>query len=384
MKAIMSVVILQLIFSSFLFSQKKETIGKININNRYWSLGITGGGAAYLIDDIYPKKINPLPGFTFGTEISYNFSGLNSSLLFSVNYTSFNVSPSKYEYHGNKIKDKIENIEISIGPRFFTGKNYFIQGSFGNYIHFGRYVNENNVYGKLYNTYTDAGLGFSIAAGRFIPLSKSLDLLMEGKIHSVLPQLKEVLYFTLNAGVVLNGKGNGLKQNSLNNYSIAVSGGITNFDMFYTKEYKTKPNIGLEIGYKTGGNEFLIIGMYNKIKNYRDNEYISRSLASITAGERIYIGEKNIKGFFEIGGGLYGSSRTRSGIVETSDSKSGIGITAGAGVMYNITSRLNVIAKSVFNTIFSDKIKESPFITLQAGLRWEFDEIDREEKLPEY
>jgi hypothetical protein len=132
--------------------------------------------------------------------------------------------------------------------------------------------------------------------------------------------------------------------------------------------YQVLPNFGIEGTYRTGFNE-LFINIFFNLYNYKSSSNLKpRTLTAILLGERLFIGREATRGFFEFGGGVYAYENNTSSKT-TADN---IGIITGTGICQKLYSRLSGIIKADINWIFNEHLHENKFLTLDAGLRWDF------------
>ena len=341
----------------------------------FWSIGYTGGAAIKLFDNTGETN-KSFAGYTAGISLYINIDE-KSSIGAEANYGRF---ANKDVYHFNRLeKDYTTYFELTFGPKFNIGKNYYFSVHLGNYFltynYEDEYYSNYTYYSVNMRTNTYPGFGASFEAGKIFEFSKSFDLTVNGKLSLGLPGMKPVLRGMLRAGVIFNnGKAAESDRTKLpeKTHSISLSGGITDPSVFNKVNHPITPNIGIEGTLRTSpkielyGNVTYneILGNYSRFYNTAHG-----SITELTAGPRFMIGSQKYAGFVQPGGGLYlYYNRTRSGY---SEEEMFYGINAGAGFMVNVFNDFSVIIKSRIHIIFDGQVRPGGYINTTGGIRYE-------------
>lgn len=357
------------------FTQIKSTKDTAS-QTGFWSIGYTGGAAIKLIDNTRETN-KSFAGYTTGISLYINIDE-KSSIGVEANYGRF---ANKDIYHFNRLeKDYISYIELTFGPKFQLGKNYYLSVHLGNYFLTYNYEDEYySPYTYFYSNERSAtypGFGASFEGGKIFKFSKSFDLTVNGKLSLGLPGMEPVIYGMLRAGVIFNNGKTAEKDRkklpSEKTHSISLSGGITDPSFFNNDNYRITPNIGIEGTLKTSPKIELYGNVtYNKILDEYSYFFNTAygSITEITTGPRFIIGSQKYAGFVQPGVGLYlYYHRIRS---SSSEEEMFYGINASAGFMINVFNDFRVVIKSGAHIIFDEQVRPGGYINTSGGIRYE-------------
>jgi hypothetical protein len=370
MKKLILFLSLLLIHNSIPFSQN-ILHQKSSEQTDYWNMAFYGGALFNLIDNI-DKDNKFRTGYIGGFDLSYDMKGRKSAIVITANYGrikyTYNYSPEFDSYK--------EYYEITFGPRFYLGKGYFAETLLGNYII--NYTStrpdpvgleyQSGFFGKGF--YVCFGAGACV--GTRVKLTGDFDLIIKGRMNYLLPELKSVLSFGLTSGIVfLNKKIEPVveKQYSKNGtWSITVSGGINNPELFRSVDYKAGGHIDVEGAYRSAP-KFEVYGNleYNEIKRNPEHS-AGRSIIDLNFGPRFLFGKEKYLSFFEMGMGLYIQD-----YLNTYYSNGDIpymGINFGTGIIINVNEHIGFPVKGKIHMIFNGNDKPGGYLTATGGLRY--------------
>ena len=375
MKKLILISGLTLILAQYSFPQTKAIKNSIS-KKSYWSIGFTGGTTAKIFDNTgEPNK--SFAGYTAGINLYFNIDKKNS-IGAEANYGRF-ASKEIYNSHGLE-KDYTTFFELTFGPRFHIGENYYLSFHLGNYFltynYEDEYYSNNKYYPANIRSNTYPGFGASLGAEKIFELSKDFDLTVNGRVSLMLPGMEPILYGILRTGFIFkNGKTVNRDIKYLTpekTHSLSLSGGITDPDLFYKGYYRITPNLGIEGTLRTSPKIELYTSVtYNEILDDYSYFYNTAygSITEITAGPRFMIGSQKFAGFVQPGGGLYlYYYRARGGC---GGEEMFFGLNAGTGFMITVLSDFSVIFKSRIHIIFDGQIKPGGYINTTGGIRYE-------------
>lgn len=375
MKQLLIAGIILTLFVQYLFPQPKSSKDSTS-ETSYWSIGFTGGATAKIFDNTGESN-KSFAGYTAGINLYINIDK-KSSIGAEANYGRF-ATKENNNFHGRE-NDYITYFELTFGPKFHVGEDYYLSVHLGNYLLTYNYEKEYYSYDTFFpsnirsNTYP--GFGASLGAEKNFELSKDFDLTVNGKLSLMLPGMEPILYGMLRTGFNFKNGDNGNRKiknlTAEKTHSLSLSGGITDPDLFYKGYYRITPNLGIEGTLRTSPKIELYASVtYNEILDNYSYFYNSAygSITEITAGPRFLIGSQKLAGFVQPGGGLYlYYYRARSGY---SKEEMFYGINAGTGFMITVFNDFSVIVKSRIHIIFDEQAKPGGYINTTGGIRYE-------------
>jgi hypothetical protein len=336
-------------------------------------MAFTGGALLSLIDRV--EEDNTIfAGYNAGFEMFYDMNKKKSAVVINLNYGRIKKQAPNTESDGDNTYT--EYFELSFGPRFYLGKSYFIETLLGNF--FVIYVtNRPTPVGQEYNPgilleNATMCFGVGIGTGSRFKLSDDFDVIIKGKINFLLPGLKTILYAGLNTGIVFHNKKRDPeieKQYYKNGtWSVTVTGGIINPELFHSADYEAAENIGIEGAYRSTP-RFEVYGNleYNRIK--RNDRYTSgEGIVDLILGPRFLVGTKKYLGFFELGMGLYMQDYQYDYYSDNSGPFTGVNF--GTGVIFNINEHIGIPLKGKMHLVFNGNNRPGGYFTAAGGLRY--------------
>ncbi len=367
-----------LIFTSFIILSQtlnSQINSTKNFDERsdYWNMAFTGGGLLSLIDRI-EKDNSILAGYNAGFEMFYDMNKEKSAVVINVNYGRIKKRVLNTESVNNNTYT--EYFELTFGPRFYLGKRYFFETVLGNYV-VNQVTNRPQPVGLEYNPEillenATFCFGVGIGSGSRFKLSDNFDVIIKGKMNFLLPQLNAILYAGLNTGIVFNNKKIETeietKYSKNRTWSVTVSGGINNPELFHSDEYRLAGNIGIEGAYRSAP-KFEVYGSinYNKIDKRTSLNY-DGSITDLTFGPRFMFGEEKYLSFIELGMGLYMQDYQYD--YYSDNSGPFMGINFGTGLIIGINEHIGFPIKGKIHLLFNERNHPGGFLTATGGLRY--------------
>lgn len=327
----------------------------------YWNMAFTGGALFNLIDNI--KNDNRFrTGYVAGFDLSYDLKNKNSALVITANYGRIKYLFKEYPAF-NSYK---EYYELTFGPRFYIGKKYFVETLLGNYI--VNYTQERP------ETHEDIYLRFGIdaGAGLIIKITNDFDAVIKGRTNFLLTGERTILSGSLTTGIVFRNKKiepEIEKRYSKNGvWSVTVSGGINNPELFRSVNYLAAGHIDVEGAYKSTP-KFEVYGNleYNEIER-NPSYYTRRSLIDLNFGPRFLFGHDKYLSFFELGMGLYIQDYLNA--YYSNGDIPYMGVNFGGGIIININKHIGFPVRSKIHLVFNGNNKPGGFLTATGGLRY--------------
>jgi hypothetical protein len=310
MKKLLIPGIILILFVQYSTAQIKS-VEKSTAVTGYWSIGYTGGAALKLFDNTGESN-KSFAGYTAGISLYINIDK-KSSIGAEANYGRFASKINNNSY--GLEKDYITYFELTFGPKFHVGGDYYLSFHLGNYFMTYNYEDVRNSHYTYYPSYirsnTYPGFGASLGAEKIIKLSKNLDLTVNGRFSLMLPGMEPISYFMLKTGFIFkNGKTVNRKIKNFTpekTHSLSLSGGITDPDLFYKGYYRITPNLGIEGTLRTSPKIELYASVtYNEILD--DYSYFFNtaygSITELTAGPPVHDRQSEICGICTAGRGI--------------------------------------------------------------------------------
>lgn len=367
MKKLILIIISFIISSNILYSQIKNETERSD----YWNMAYSGGTLLSFIDRV--DKDNELyPGYNAGFEMFCDINSGKSAIVINLNYGRI----KKHPYNLESVTDYMytEYFELTFGPRFNIGKGYFVESLLGNYAvnnvtNMSKQVGLEYYPGSLINT--SIYFGASAGAGIRIKLSDDFDAIIKGRVNFLLAGHDPIVYAGLNTGIVFNNKidpETDIKYSKKGSWSVTISGGISNPELFRNDEYRVAPNFGIEGAYRSSP-RFEAYGNidYNGIVN-KSSVLTDRRITDIIFGPRFFIGPDKYLSFFEIGTGLYFDYYNIYSVYERDNIYAGVNI--GTGVIISLNEHIGFPLKGKMHLMFNDRNHPGGFLTASGGLRY--------------
>lgn len=317
-------------------------------NRSVWS-------AAYFAGPFYSFKEEF--GYEVSLEGSYRESLDNKEFVFNI--TSGNIPRSKSSY--------TSLIEVSVGPRFFFGKNqtFFAEGNIGGAVEGKTWLYIDYFFGEQYSR-TTSKASFYLAAGIGGRLSL-LDVnyfLYRLKFHTNVPYSEGTTHITAQFGFQFSDReSKEVQKRSSSKLSFSLVGGINNPITGNKFDSKGEFSAGVESTLRSSAKiEWSMLALYNKFQNYIGDP----GIMEISFSPRFYLSRYALTAFFESGAGLYLQTVT----IDTEYDNLQPGISFGAGILGNFAEHFGIFVRGRLNLLLTDN-PDFPFYTnLLGGVRY--------------
>ena len=325
-----------LLISTEVISQEVNTFKN---NSDFFSLALSIG----LTGNVNSQKLifDNNTGFNYNIDVSYTPECVTG--LF-VNYSSsYLTGYNSYSYPYSK--GRIDYTQISLGPRFYSGKkNSFIDAGLG--------------YSNIKN---DDVIGVTFGLGGKFKITDNYAVTLTGRVYAADIFNSPYVNYTLSSGFELrsNNKSKDVNKNNPQNrkFSLAVLAGTylkntdypggNSFKAEFTYELAKKTVFLLNYVYTSSGNDYS--GFINT--NYK------QSRSEYTFGVRYYIKDDNLKLFVEgLSGAYIVSLENHNFIYGYNSTFSFAGFTIGGGVELKLVDQLSGILKTDLSNTFSDSM----------------------------
>jgi hypothetical protein len=292
----------------------------------------------------------------------YTLEDKKSALVFSFGTSreqARSLSSTNFYKTGSTVKK-----ELLFGPRFYIGKDYFVEALIGNFLtryNFKIDEGKSPISGLIDYEQISAGIGGTIGAGKTFKLSDKIEAVVKAKVSFGLPELKTILNASLNAGIIFNNK-KIEKENDFEdsrNWTVSVTGGVVSPGFLQSANYDIGANYGIEAAIRKspGIESFCSLNFVTINKKYTSSD---RNIVNLTFGPRFFFGGKGYKALAEMSTGFY---------VYDSDALN-LGANFGPGIIISITKYVAFTAKSNIHIIFNHKNQPGSFLTASGGLRY--------------
>jgi hypothetical protein len=334
----------------------------------YWNMAFTGGAFFNFIDNV--KNDNRFrAGYAAGFDLSYDMKGKKSAIVITANYSRIKYTLNKY----SGLNYYKEYYEFTFGPRFYIGKKYFAETLLGNYIVNYTLERPEILYysGGLHeDIYLRFGIG--AGAGLIINITKDFDAVIKGRTNLMLTGEKSIISGSLTTGIVF--RNNKIEPETERLYSknglwsVTVSGGINNPELFRSVDYQAAGHIDVEGAYRSAP-KFEVYGNleYNEIKRVSGYKHGS-SLIDLNFGPRFLFGNEKYLSFFELGMGMYIQDYL-SGYYSNGDVPY-MGVNFGSGIIINANKHISFPLRGKIHLIFNGNNHPGGFLTATGGLRY--------------
>ncbi len=350
-----------ILISQYSFPQIKSIKDK-SPESSFWSIGFSGGVPLKILDKVNPRY-NSHAGYIWGVNLFINIDR-NNAIGAEFNYGRF-VSNSDNNY--NKF------FEITFGPKFHLGSNFYASVQLGNYFMVYKHKYEYRYFYSYNQSESNPGFGLSLGLEKNIRINDDINLNLNEKLSLGLPGMEPVFYGMLRAGITFNENTHPVETHNQSDkvHSISLSGGFTSTNEVDNFDYDFTPNISIEGTFKTSPNIEMFGNItYNKISS--DYGYTSIAYASMTettVGSRFFIGSRDYSGFLQLGGGLYYSYFRPQGYYGSSEMY--WGLNSGTGAKIKVYRDFSVIFTGRFHFIIYGNARPGEYFSTSCGMRYE-------------
>jgi len=337
MKCYNLIAVFFLLISTEVISQEVNTFKN---NSDFFSLALSIG----LTRNVNSQKLifDNNTGFNYNIDVSYtpeNVTGLfvNYSSSYLTGYNSYS-----YPYS----KGRIDYTQISLGPRFYSGKkNSFIDAGLG--------------YSNIKN---DDVIGVTFGLGGKFKITDNYAVTLTGRVYAADIFNSPYVNYTLSSGFELrsNNKSKDVNKNNPQNrkFSLAVLAGTYGKSDFYRGGNSFNAEASYEFAKKT---VFLLSYVhllydidYSGFFNSNNIKYQS----AYTGGARYYLKDNNLKFFAEgLAGAFVFKFRYSNFYADFNSTFYLFGMTFGGGAEFKLVDQLSGILKIDFSNTFNDNIE---------------------------
>ena len=203
-------------------------------------------------------------------------------------------------------------------------------------------------------------------------LTGDIDAIIKGRINYLFPGLNSVLSAGLTTGIAFLNKKMEPEVEKLysknGSWSVTVSGGINNPELFHSANFNAAGNAGAEVAYRSAP-KFEVYGNleYNEIKR-NPSYHTGRASIDLAVGPRFLFGHEKYLSFFELGMGLYIQDYLNS--YYSYGDVPYLGINFGAGIIINVNKHIGFPIKGKIHMILNGNDHPGGFLTATGGLRY--------------
>ena len=214
--------------------------------------------------------------------------------------------------------------------------------------------------------------GIGAGTGAIFRLSKDFSAIIKGNLNYMVPGRYLILFGGLTAGIIFTNKKaeseTEKRYKKKGSWSVTVSGGINNPELFRSVDYKAAMHIYVEGAYRSAP-KFEVYGNleYNEIKRVSGYKRGS-SLIDLIFGPRFLFGNEKYLSFFELGMGMYIQDYLSA--YYSNEDVPYVGVNFGAGVIINVNEHIGFPIKGKMHLIFNGINRPGGYLTTAAGLRY--------------
>ena len=331
------------VFFLFFYASASAQENKIHseIKSDYFSLGLSFGVIGNISSQniVYDNNF----GFNYNIDVSYTPESVTG---FFVNYSSSNLNGYNENSYPNS-KRRINYMQVSLGPRFYSGKrNSFIDAGLG-------YSNISN----------DDVIGATIGLGGKFKITDTYAVTLVGRVYAADIFNSPYINYILSSGFELRSKNKSKDVNTnvdqSRKFSVAVLAGTYAKNNYYRGGNSFNSEVSYEFAKKTA---FLLSYVYTSYEIDQSGFYNSNSTKSrseYTGGVRYYLKDDNLKFFAE---GLTGAYIIKNRNVnyfyaDFQSIMSFFGFTFGGGAELKLVDQLSGILKIDYSNMLNDNIE---------------------------
>lgn len=364
------ILIAGLILISHLSFPQIKSINYKSPSSSFWSIGFSGGVPLKLSDKV-DSRYESHSGYIWGVNLFINIdkntaigAEFNFGRFFSGNINSY---PNGNEYNSFS--------EITFGPKFHIGNNFYALIQLGNYFNVYKHKYEYRYLYSYNQSESYPGFGISLGLEKNIKLNENVNLNLNEKLSLGLPGMEPIFYGMLRAGITFNEVIHPVetdKRQSDKTHSISLSGGFTSsLDPANNWEYNFTPNISIEGTVKTSPNIEMFGNItYNKFSSDYGYSWIAyASMTETTVGSRFFIGSQNYSGFLQIGGGLYYPYFRPHGY--SGGGEMYWGLNAGTGAKIKVYKNFSAVVLGRMHIIINEYSGPGGYFNTSCGIRYE-------------